>query len=194
MTPTRQCFRFAAPAGGVLPTWAARVDVDADTLGVRFGPWRLRVPRTEIADAVVTGPYTALKVFGVRLSLADRGLTFGSSTAGGVCVRFTHDRRGVDLALHPSGDRRLLHRTHHDDLGWFAAGRGHDRADRSGGDHGQDAGDQAQFHPAPSARPRGGAAGREPALSGEPAFSRGLARRRELAVEVGAAQFTAVGV
>ena len=46
----------------------------------------------------------AVKALGVRLSLADRGLTFGSTAAGGVCVEFTHPRRGIEpfgLLRHP---------------------------------------------------------------------------------------------
>jgi hypothetical protein len=45
-----------------------------------------------------------VKVLGARLSLADRGLTFGSDTAGGVCIRFAEPVRGLvpfGLLRHP---------------------------------------------------------------------------------------------
>ena len=102
-TTTR--FPFAAPAGSsTLPPWLAMAEVDDAALRVRFGPWRMTVPRSEIDTAQVSGPYRAVKALGVRLSLADRGLTFGSTAAGGVCVEFTHPRRGIEpfgLLRHP---------------------------------------------------------------------------------------------
>jgi hypothetical protein len=109
MTPsiTTRRFPFARPGPiGALPgldRWA-RVEVDEREMRVRFGLLRLDVPREEIAGVDVTGPYSPLKALGVRLSLADGGLTLGTSAAAGVCVRFTRPRRGVDpfgLLRHP---------------------------------------------------------------------------------------------
>jgi len=88
---------FAAPA------WLRRLlgpraglELDAAGLRVRFGPWLVETPLSNLAGAEATGPYRALRVFGVRLSLADRGLTFGTSTRGGVCLRFREPVRGLD--------------------------------------------------------------------------------------------------
>jgi hypothetical protein len=50
----------------------------------------------------VTGPYRWYTAIGVRGSFADSGLTFGSSTRGGVCVLFDEPVRGLD----PFGLRR----------------------------------------------------------------------------------------
>ncbi|MEW2354082.1 hypothetical protein [Spirillospora sp. NPDC029432] len=73
-------------------------------LHVRFGPWTVRTPLDNVAGAETTGPYAAWKVIGPHLSLADRGLTFGTSTAQGVCVRFHTPVTGLDplrLLHHP---------------------------------------------------------------------------------------------
>lgn len=100
---------WAAPALvliGVRPS-TARVVVDADggLLDARFGPWHVVTPLANVRAADVGGPYRAWKVLGPRLSLADRGLTFGTTTASGVCIRFHRPVRGIDpagLLQHPS--------------------------------------------------------------------------------------------
>jgi hypothetical protein len=51
----------------------------------------------------VTGPFAAWKVLGARLSLADRGLTFGTVPSAGVCVSFRDPVSGIE----PTG--RLRH-------------------------------------------------------------------------------------
>ena len=82
--------RLAALAAvfGVRPATAS-VDVGADRFGVRFGPWRLETERANVAGTEITGPYSVWKVAGpAHLSLADRGVTFATTTARGVCVRF----------------------------------------------------------------------------------------------------------
>jgi len=86
---------------GVTPR-SSFVDVGQGELRVRFGPWSLQTPLANIRGAEVTGPYTALKAIGVRLSFADRGLTFGTTTVAGVCISF---RDAIPAAL-PFG---LLH-------------------------------------------------------------------------------------
>lgn len=79
-------FRLPLSLVGIRPdtTW---VTVD-DTLVVRYGPWRLRCPRSNVVGAEQTGPYRWWRVFGPRLSMVDRGLSFGTTAAAGVCIRF----------------------------------------------------------------------------------------------------------
>ncbi len=87
---------------GVKPTDGVRVDDRMFT--ATFGPWRLSTPLSNVVDGEVGGPYQAWKVVGARLSLADRGLTFGTSTRAGVCVRFRDPVRGIEptgLLRHP---------------------------------------------------------------------------------------------
>ncbi|MEU0549807.1 hypothetical protein [Micromonospora sp. NPDC005979] len=91
--PTRFPFRFDAafrPAlalVGVRPA-TAWVAVDDRYLLIRYGPWRLRTGRDNVLGAEVGGPYRWWRVIGPRLSLADGGVSFGSSAQAGVCVRF----------------------------------------------------------------------------------------------------------
>jgi len=105
-----QSFRFAARRPvwwllaplGIRPS-TAWLAVTEDELVVRFGPWRLRTTRDNIRDVRRTGPYHWWRVLGPHLSLADRGVTFGTNTGPGVCVCFV---RPVP-ALLPG--RRLRH-------------------------------------------------------------------------------------
>jgi hypothetical protein len=83
---------------GVTP-WTAHVDVTDDDLTVRFGPWSLTTPRSNVVGASITGPYLPFRVLGPHISLADRGVTFGTSWRRGVCIRF---REPVAAAL-PTG-------------------------------------------------------------------------------------------
>lgn len=82
-TPTR--FRILLAAAGI-DAAKASVEVDDSALDVRFGPWRLRTPRSNITGTSVTGPYQVWKAIGVRLSLSDGGITFGTTTAAGLCI------------------------------------------------------------------------------------------------------------
>jgi hypothetical protein len=72
------------------------LDLDADGLRVRLGPWLVSTPLSNLAGAEATGPYRAVRALGVRLSLSDRGLTFGTTTKGGVCLRFHEPVPGID--------------------------------------------------------------------------------------------------
>ncbi len=74
-------------AVGVTPltSW---VEVGADRLEVRFGLWHLDTPLDNVVGVEITGPYSLLKVAGpARLSFADSGVTFATSTRQGACIR-----------------------------------------------------------------------------------------------------------
>lgn len=86
-----------APVSGV------RIDDDLGLLEVRFGPWRVRTPLANVDGVELGGPYPAREVLGARVSAADRGLTFGTGTAAGVCIRFHRPVAGIE----PTG--RLRH-------------------------------------------------------------------------------------
>ncbi len=95
--------------GGALRLLAATsrggVWVDDEVVTATLGPWSLSTGIANIADVEVTGPYRAWKVAGVRLSLADRGLTFGTTTRAGVCLSFRDPVPGIEptgLLRHPS--------------------------------------------------------------------------------------------
>ena len=64
------------------------VTIDDDTFRATYGRQRLETPLSNVTDAHVTTDYQWWKAVGMRLSMADDGLTFGTSTHGGVCVHF----------------------------------------------------------------------------------------------------------
>ena len=64
----------------------AHVTLTADRLVARFGPWTCEIPISNVRDVCRTGPYHWYKAIGPRGSFVDRGLTFGTTTTGGVCV------------------------------------------------------------------------------------------------------------
>ncbi len=75
---------------GVTPRTAFVVLTAHDRLLARFGPWRVLTPLENVREICVTGPYRWWKAIGPRGSMVDRGATFGTTTAAGVCVLF-HD-------------------------------------------------------------------------------------------------------
>lgn len=80
------------------------MEVDAQRLRARFGPWRLRSTLANISDVVITGPYAFLQTAGpARLGLSDRGLTFASNGERGVLISFRQPVPGLE----PTG--RLRH-------------------------------------------------------------------------------------
>ncbi len=57
-------------------------------LRASFGLLSLETPLANVAGAHITGDYAWYRAIGVRLSLKDAGLTFGTNTDQGVCVHF----------------------------------------------------------------------------------------------------------
>ncbi len=89
---------------GITPGTAFVVLTAHDRLLARFGPWRVLTPFTNISEVCVTGPYRWWKAIGPRLSMADRGLTYGTSCIAGVCVQFHEPVSGLDpfgVLTHP---------------------------------------------------------------------------------------------
>lgn len=96
-------YRLPALVFGIVPA-TARVRLDRDELQVRFGAWRLRTPRTNIAGCEESGGFSFIKTAGpAHLSLVDHGVTFATNAERAVCIRF-HD---PVKAIEPTG--RLLH-------------------------------------------------------------------------------------
>ena len=78
-------FRPLLALAGITPG-TAHVTLTPDRLKIRFGPWSCDTELTNVRDTCVTGPYHWYKAIGPRGSFADHGVTFGSSTGGGVCI------------------------------------------------------------------------------------------------------------
>jgi hypothetical protein len=90
--PQRFAFKFQKlylpmlAAIGVTPA-TAHVVVTEDRVVARFGPWLCSTPLANVTDVCQTGPYTAVKAIGARLS---------STTEGGVCLTFEQPITGLD--------------------------------------------------------------------------------------------------
>ncbi len=96
-------YRLPALAFGITPL-TARVDLDDTDLRVRFGPWSLRTPRSNVAGVQRTGGFGYLKTAGpAHLSFSDHGVSFCTNGDDAVCVRFHEPVRALD----PTG--RLRH-------------------------------------------------------------------------------------
>jgi hypothetical protein len=93
-------FRGLLRLSGVSPRTAV-VRVHPDRLHARFGPVAVETPLDNVRDVRRTGPYRWYRTIGIRLSLVDRGLTFGSSVDDGVCIRFHRPVAGLAGIRHP---------------------------------------------------------------------------------------------
>jgi hypothetical protein len=88
---------------GVTPA-TAHVTLLPDRLVARFGPWTCETPVANVREVCRTGPYRWFRAIGARGSFVDRGLTFGTTTAGGVCVLLREPVPGlvpVGVLRHP---------------------------------------------------------------------------------------------
>ena len=95
-----RCTALLALPFGVTPlTTYVEVDRDRGSFVARFGPWIVQTPLANVGAVHRTGGYSALKTIGpARLSFADRGLTFATNDADGVCVAFREPITGIDPA------------------------------------------------------------------------------------------------
>ncbi|MEO6410985.1 MAG: hypothetical protein ABIO48_00235 [Pedococcus sp.] len=97
-------YRLPALVFGIRPA-TARVVVTDDELLVRFGPWRLATPLSNIAGTEMSSGYAWHRTAGpAHLSLTDRGVTFATSQRG-VCVSFVEPVRAIEptgILRHPA--------------------------------------------------------------------------------------------
>jgi len=77
---------------------------DESSFVATFGLFKIATPLANITGAHVTRNYRWWTAFGVRMSRADDGLTFGTNHDGGVCVHFAER---VPSALRRSGHSAL---------------------------------------------------------------------------------------
>jgi hypothetical protein len=97
-------FRLPLAALGVTQT-TAHVTITPGHLVACFGPWTCRTVPSNVRAVSLTGPYHWYRAIGPRLSLADHGLTFGTTTTGGVCLQLRDPVPGIDplgLIRHPN--------------------------------------------------------------------------------------------
>lgn len=60
----------------------------AGELVATYGRWRVKTPLANIDHTLVTGPHRWYTAVGLRLSLADDGLTFGTNHRKGLSIAF----------------------------------------------------------------------------------------------------------
>jgi len=87
-------FRPLLALMGVTPG-TAHVTLTPQRLVARFGPWTCEASLDNVRDVCRTGPYRWYTAIGARGSFVDRGLTFGTTTAGGVCVLLSEPVPGL---------------------------------------------------------------------------------------------------
>ena len=64
------------------------VTVSPTVFTAKFGPWKVETPRSNIIGFERSGDYKWYRAIGIRGSMVDHGLTFGTTTTHGVCVKF----------------------------------------------------------------------------------------------------------
>lgn len=72
---------------GIRPE-TAEVTLDHEEIRVRFGRWKTSTALSNIAGTEITEGYRWFKAIGIRGSLADHGITFGTNADRGLCVKF----------------------------------------------------------------------------------------------------------
>ncbi|NND04184.1 MAG: hypothetical protein HKN91_15500 [Acidimicrobiia bacterium] len=86
-------FEFETPYSWLLVPLGVKpsnsfVTVGDEEFHAKFGRWELRTPLSNIVGYQRSGDYKWYKAIGIRGSWVDHGITFGSSTRQGVCLKF----------------------------------------------------------------------------------------------------------
>jgi hypothetical protein len=66
----------------------AYVDLGEGRLLARFGRWRTETPIGNISGFLITGPYRWWAAIGLRRSVRNKDVSFGTTARGGVCLSF----------------------------------------------------------------------------------------------------------
>lgn len=82
-------YRYLLLPWGVTPGNSLVAITDDDRFHAKFGRWEITTPMSNISGYQRSGDYKWYKAIGIRGSMVDHGLTFGSTTKQGVCVTFT---------------------------------------------------------------------------------------------------------
>ena len=89
-------YALAARPFGITPKTTS-VELGPQWLYVRYGPWRLLTPRSNIASAQATGGFSFVKTAGPpHLSFSDRGVSFTTNGDRALCLRFHEPVPGID--------------------------------------------------------------------------------------------------
>lgn len=89
-------YAVAARPFGVTPR-SAWVELGPRWLYVRYGPWKLLTPRSNVRSAQVTGDFSFAKTAGpAHLSLKDRGVSMTRNGDRAVCLEFAEPVVAID--------------------------------------------------------------------------------------------------
>ena len=89
-------YALAGRAFGITPR-STTVEVGPEWLYVRYGPWRLVTPRSNIASAEVTGGFSWVKTAGPpHLSFSDRGVSMTTNGDRALCLSFHEPVPAID--------------------------------------------------------------------------------------------------
>ena len=81
---------------GITP-WTTGLTVTSRELVIRYGPWTLRTPLTNVAATEDSGPYALVKIAARRACRsATAASSFATRCSSGLCIRF---RRPVPAIL-----------------------------------------------------------------------------------------------
>lgn len=71
------------------------VTVTDTALRATFGVFSVETPLDNVVGASISGPHQWFKAIGLRLSMRDDGVTFGTNASRGVCIEFCRRLRPV---------------------------------------------------------------------------------------------------
>lgn len=98
-------YRILAAPFGVSPSTSV-VQIRDGHFEIRFGPWWLSTPVSNLARWEHTGPFSVPKTAGpAHLSLADKGITFATNKERGICFEFFEPVPAIEplgLLRHPN--------------------------------------------------------------------------------------------
>ena len=92
---------------GVKPSNSLAVLTAGNEVRVKFGRWRINTPISNVSGTEITEDYFWAKAIGVRGSFVDRGITFGTNTQKGACLKFHEPVAVVGVRLHPGATLTL---------------------------------------------------------------------------------------
>lgn len=92
---------------GVKPSNSRVTLTGDDELWVEFGRWGMKTSLSNVAGTEITENYFFAKAIGIRGSLVDRGITFGTNTRKGACLKFHEPVAVIGVRLHPGATLTL---------------------------------------------------------------------------------------
>lgn len=92
---------------GVKPSNSLVTLTSDGQLRVKFGRWRINTPISNVTGTEITEDYFFAKAIGIRGSFVDRGITFGTNTRRGACLKFHEPIAVLGVRAHPGATLTL---------------------------------------------------------------------------------------